>query len=152
MNVGQIHRLNFSPLSGLSGNAAKSVTLSLPWRSVWRSKGVDEEPLEPARHMEVYMKVLKYFQQLDMNCKTAVESYPVGDLILKKLTDDDDYLDICIENVNRRYHQFNFNTAHSSKTAHATVIGKTFQLIENATGRVIKEIALTRNTIKLRLN
>ena len=46
----------------LFGNTTKSVTLSLPWRSVWRSKGVDEEPLEPVRHMEVYREVLKYFK------------------------------------------------------------------------------------------
>ena len=47
----KIRILDFSSLNVFC-NAAKSVTLSLPWRSVWRSKEVDEEPLEPARHME----------------------------------------------------------------------------------------------------
>ena len=58
-------------------NAANSVTLSLPWRSVWRSKGVDEEPLEPARHMEVYREVLEYFHELSANCQKAIDTYPV---------------------------------------------------------------------------
>jgi F-box-like len=58
-------------------NEAKSVTLSLPWRSVWRSKGVDEEPLQPVHHMDVYREVLKYFQQLTMNCRTAIKMYPI---------------------------------------------------------------------------
>jgi hypothetical protein len=53
------------------------VTLSLPWRSVWRSKGVDEEPLEPAHHMEAYAEVLKYFHQLNMNCQKAMKMYPI---------------------------------------------------------------------------
>jgi hypothetical protein len=59
-------------------NAAKSVTLSLPWRSVWRSKGVDEEPLDPVRHLEVYREVLKYFHELSLNCQTAIKRYPMG--------------------------------------------------------------------------
>ena len=58
-------------------NEAKSVTLSLPWRSVWRSKGVDEEPLEPVHHMAVYREVLKYFQQLTINCRMAMKMYPI---------------------------------------------------------------------------
>ena len=60
-------------------NVAKSVTLSLPWRSVWRSKGVDEEPLEPVCHIEVYREVLKYLHELSLNCQTAIKRYPVVD-------------------------------------------------------------------------
>ena len=54
-------------------NAANSVTLSSPWRGVWRSKGVDEEPLEPFHHMEVYKEVLEYFGELRMNCQSAIK-------------------------------------------------------------------------------
>ena len=56
----------------LFGNEAKSVTLSLPWRSVWRSKGVVEEPLKPLHHVEAYSEVLKYFHELNMIVITLV--------------------------------------------------------------------------------
>jgi hypothetical protein len=59
-------------------NEAKSVNLSLPWRGVWRSKGVDEEPLKSVHHMEVYRQVLKYFEELIMNCHTTIKRYPVA--------------------------------------------------------------------------
>ena len=42
-------------------NVAKSATLSWPWRRVWWSKGVDEEPLEPVHRIEVYKEVVKLF-------------------------------------------------------------------------------------------
>jgi hypothetical protein len=38
-----------------------SVTLSLPWRNVWRSQGVDEESLEPLHHMIVYREIDEHF-------------------------------------------------------------------------------------------
>ena len=60
-------------------NEASFVTLSLPWGGVWRRKGVDEEPLEPVHHMEVYRKVLKYFHGLSVNCQSAIKCYPVVD-------------------------------------------------------------------------
>jgi F-box-like len=72
----KIEKLDFSSFV-LLHNEAKSVPLSLPWRSVWRSKGVDEEPLEPVRHMEVYREVLHYFDELSMNCQTAIECHAV---------------------------------------------------------------------------
>ena len=56
INNAKICKIDFGSFDYFQ-NEAKSVTLSLPWRSVWRSKGVDEEPLEPARHMEVYLLV-----------------------------------------------------------------------------------------------
>ncbi len=58
----KIWRLDFGSFECFR-NEAKSVILSLPWRDVWRSKGVDEEPLEPVHHMEVYTQLaqrLKY--------------------------------------------------------------------------------------------
>jgi hypothetical protein len=67
----EIRILDFA-FFGCFRNLDKSVTLSLPWRGVWRSKGVDEEPLEPVHHMEAYRKVLKYFDELSMNCQTAI--------------------------------------------------------------------------------
>ena len=44
---------------------------------MWQSKGVDEEPLEPAHLMETYREVLKYFNELSMNSRKAIETYPV---------------------------------------------------------------------------
>ena len=41
----EIIRLDFGSFDYFR-NSTKSVTLSLPWRGVWRSKGVDEECLE----------------------------------------------------------------------------------------------------------
>jgi hypothetical protein len=38
---------------------------------VWRSKGVDEEPLKT----KTYRKVLKYFNELGMNSRKATETY-----------------------------------------------------------------------------
>ena len=58
-------------------NEAKSVILSLPWRSVWRMKGVEEEPLEPVHHMEVYREVLEYYHELSANCQKVIDTYPV---------------------------------------------------------------------------
>jgi F-box-like len=133
--------LNFSRV-GLFGNAARSLTLSLPWRDVWRSKGVDEEPLEPVRHMEVYMEVLKYFHQLSANCQAAIEIYPDSDLMA-------DNMAFYIEYMNSRSEEQYSTTAHISKTAKVTVFGKTFQLIDTATGRVVKEMTLTRDAISL---
>jgi hypothetical protein len=73
-NGDNIRRLDFGSFECFR-NEAKSVTLSLPWRDVWRSKGVDEEPLEPARHMEVYREVLQYFNQPTMECHNAIEKH-----------------------------------------------------------------------------
>jgi F-box-like len=138
---GSVCRLNFSPF-GLFGKAAKSMALSSPWRSVWRSKGVDEEPLEPVRHMEVYMEVLKYFDELGGNCQAAIETYPASDLMA------DDML-LYIENMKRKSQKLYNNTVHISKTTRVTVIGKTVQFIDSTTERVVKEMALTSEAISL---
>ena len=75
----EINIFNFGPLKCFR-NEAHSVILSLPWRSVWRSKGVDEEPLEPVLHVEAYREVLKYFHELAMNCKTAIKTYSLNNM------------------------------------------------------------------------
>ena len=49
----EMNMLNSGSFS-YSWNESKSVTLSLPWRSVWRNKGFDEEPLETVHHMKAY--------------------------------------------------------------------------------------------------
>ena len=133
--------LNFSPF-GLFGNAAKTVTLSLPWRSVWRSKGVDEEPLEPVHHMEVYREVLKYFDKLSANCQSAIKIFPATDL----MADD---VAFYIENMNRNSEEIYSKTAYISKTTHVSLFGKTIQLIDSTTDQVVKVITLQRDAISL---
>ena len=133
-------------------NAAKPVTLSLPWRSVWRSKGVDEEPLEPARHIEVYKEVLEYFHQLDMNCQTAIKCYAIDDLETS-LTLGDGYIGyrqrnqkmiVYDEHMDRRSYEVGSNSVLISKTTHVSVMGKTILLVDSSTGKVTKETKLER--------
>jgi F-box-like len=130
-------------------NEAKTVTLSLPWRSVWRSKGADEEPLEPAHHMEVYAEVLKYFHQLDMNCKMALKCYPVVDPDVASFNLGDDFIGYRQRNpkMDEMSEEMESKTVQISKNTEVSVNGKTIQLISVATGNVINEIKLTRNPI-----
>jgi len=139
--------LNFCSF-GLSGNVAKSVTLSLPWRSVWRSKGVDEEPLEPVRHMEVYIEILKYFHQLSMDCQTAIEACPVGDLNFKNA--DDDWVAFLNENpIRRSYVEMYDGIARISITTFVSVTGKTVKIIDTEAKREVKKMVLSRDAINL---
>jgi F-box-like len=134
---------------------AKSVTLSLPWRSVWRSKGVDEEPLQPVRHMEVYKEVLKYFNELSMNCQTAIETHPVVDPDIASLTLGDDFIGyrrkpkmfIYDDKMKKRKRYMNYQTVQISKNRYVSVLGKTVQLIDGQTGHLINEMKLERDAI-----
>ena len=133
-------------------NEAKSVTLSLPWRGVWRSKGVDEEPLEPVHHMQVYNEVLKYFADLSMNCQTAIKTYSLKNVDPTTLTFGDDFIGfrrnpnliIFDENMDERFQEINYSNVQISRTTHLSVMGKTMQLIDIATSKVIKETKLKR--------
>jgi hypothetical protein len=152
-----IHRFNFGSFEYFR-NEAKSVTLSSPWRSVWRSKGIDEEPLEPARHMEVYTQVLKYFHQLSMDCQAVIETFPI-DFNSESFTLGDDLIgyrqcspSIYDEKMATRQQGMNRKTLQISKTAQISVVGKTIQLIDVTTGNVIKETKLERDAINLHFN
>ena len=156
----EIHRFDFGSFECFR-NEAKSVTLSLPWRSVWRSKGVDEEPLEPARHMEVYKEVLQYFHQLTTNYRTAIKCCTIDYLDSATFTLGDDFIGFRQPNpkiifygynMDRRSHEINYKTVQISKTKHLSVMGKTIQLISSATGKVIKEAKLERNADEWHFN
>ena len=134
-------------------NAAKSVTLSLPWRSVWRSKGVDEEPLEPARHMEVYKEVLQYFHQLTINCQTASKTFPVNNVGLETFSIGDDFIGYrrhnpnivtFDENMDESCQEINYKTVQISKNTYVSVMGKTILLMDKTTGQVINDERLER--------
>ena len=152
----EIHRFDFGSFECFR-NEAKSVTLSLPWRSVWRSKGVDEEPLEPLHHVSVYKEVLEYFQQLGMNCQTAIKCFAVCDLNSATFTLGDNFIAFKVRgnpeiiiydyNKDRRSHEINYKTVQISITTHLSVMGKTIQLIDSATGNVIKEAKLERDVL-----
>ena len=148
----QINIFNFGSLESFR-NEAKSVTLSLPWRSVWRSKGVDEEPLEPVHHMEVYTEVLKYFHELTMNCQTASKTRSINNVDLATFTLGDDFIgfrrhrpEIVMydENIDESCQETNCQIVQISQTAHLSVMGKTIQFIHNTTGKFIKETKLKR--------
>ena len=135
-------------------NEAKSVTLSLPWRGVWRSKGVDEEPLEPLHHMKVYKEVLKYFNELSMNCQTASKTCSVDNVDLATFTIGDDFIGyrrgspesvIFDENMDKSCQEMYYKTVQTSKTTHLSVTGKTIQLTDSTTSKVINEMKLERN-------
>jgi F-box-like len=152
LNFNKINIYNFGSFACFR-NESKSVTLSLPWRSVWRSKGVDEEPLEPVHHMEAYREVLKYFYELDMNCRTAIKSFSINNVDLATFTFGDDYIGYrqqnpktvtFDENMEKRTREINYKTLQISKTTHLSVMGKTIQLIDIDTGKVIKETKLKR--------
>ena len=149
-----MQRLNFGSLECFR-NEAKSVTLSSPWRSVWRSKGVDEEPLKPARHMEVYKEVVKYFHQLSMNCQTAIKTYPIRDDYLQNFILGDNFIGygpkmvIYDENMVIRQQGTSCKTVQINKTTHVSVMGKTIQLIDGSTGNVVQETRLNKNAINL---
>ena len=141
-----------------SQNEAKSVTLSLPWRGVWRSKGVDEDPLEPVRHMEVYREVLKYFHELSMNCHKAIQKHRVATADPATLTLGEDFIGygqrnpkmvIYDEKMKKRNRKTKYQTVQISKRRYISVMGKTVQLIETSTGNVINEMKLKRDAIGL---
>ena len=137
-------------------NKAKSVTLSSPWRSVWWSKRVDEEPLEPARHMEVYKEVLEHFHQLGMNCQKAIKRYQVVDPDLASFNLGDDFIGyrqhnpkmvIYDEEMKKRDRYINYQTVQISKATQVSVMGKTIQLIDVESGNVVNEMKLERDAI-----
>jgi hypothetical protein len=152
-----VQRLNFGSFDCFR-NATNSVTLSLPWRSVWRSKGVDEEPLEPGRHMKVYKEVLKYFNELCMNCQAAIKTYPIHEVNVENFTLGDDFIgyrpnmEIYDENMCRRSQTINYKTVQISKTTHVSLMGKAMQLINSTTCNVVKEFRLSREVINLHFN
>jgi hypothetical protein len=144
---------NFSSLDCFR-NAANSVILSLPWRGVWRSKGVDEEPLEPARHIEVYKEVLKYFHQLSMNCRTAILTRSIDDVDLATFTLGDDFIGyrqnkpkmfIYDQNMYQTNRKMFYKTLQISQTTYVSVMGKTIQLVDSTTGQVHNEVKLETN-------
>jgi hypothetical protein len=151
---GIIRILDFSSFDCFR-NSANSVTLSLPWRSVWRSKGVDEEPLEPGRHMEVYREVLQYSGELRMKCQSAIKCCPVvgpdrawfklgADLIgSRELT----VLVIYDENAGTRPRDMEFKTLQISKNTQVSVMAMRIQLIDVTTGNIINEMRLTSDAI-----
>jgi hypothetical protein len=155
-----MQRLNFGSFE-LFHNETKSVTLSLPWRGVWRSKGVDEEPLEPVRHMEAYKEVLKYFHRLSTDSRAAIKTYPIFDANLENFTLGDDIIgfrrhrpEIIIydENMEHRPQEMEFKTVQINKNTYVSVTGKTVNLINSTTGNVIKEIRLSMGAINLHFN
>ena len=148
----ETNRFNFGSLECFR-NAAKSVTLSLPWRSVWRSKGVDEEPLEPAHHMEVYKEVLKYFEELSLNCRTAITTRSINDADLATFTLGDDFIGYRQNNpkmfiYDQNMHQTNqkmiYKNVQISQSTYVTIMGKTVLFLDNTTGQVINEERLER--------
>jgi F-box-like len=146
-----IYTYNFGSF-GLFENTTKRVTLSLPWRSVWRSKGVDEEPLQPVGHMEVYREVLKYFYEL-MNCHpTASKTFYVPNVDLATFTFGDDFIGfrkhpkifIYDENMDESWQETNYKFVQISKTTHLSVMGKRIKLIDIETSNVVQERKLKR--------
>jgi WD40 repeat protein len=133
---------------------AKSVTLSLPWRSVWRRKGVDEEPLEPVHHMDVYREVLQYYHELSKNCQRAIDTYPVFDPDMESFNLGDDFIGyrelnprmvIYDKNMNRKSQEIDYKTVQISQTTRLSVKGKAIKLIDVTTGDIIKEMKLERD-------
>jgi hypothetical protein len=127
--------LDFSSINVFQ-NATKSVTLSLPWRSVWRSKGVDEEPLEPVHHMEAYREILKYFHELSTNTQKAIETCP---LLYPPFFSDSDFINdkqlasvVCIKEMNNESQKMNDKTVLINKNTHGSVMR--IQLIDVTTG------------------
>jgi F-box-like len=150
----EIRILDFSSFNVFQ-NEANFVTLSLPWRSVWRSKGVDEEPLEPLYHMEVYREVLKYFEELSNNCQIAIEerlvvdpdiaSFALGDEFIsyRQLTD----LDIYDEEVSEESQKITNKSIQISRNTHGSVMCMRIQLIDVTTGDIINKMKLNIDAI-----
>ena len=140
-------------------NATNSVVLSLPWRSVWRRKGVDEEPLEPARHMEAYRKVLKYFDELSMNIfigysRKAIETDPVFYLGEASFTLGFDFINdkqlvlvTCVEEMNDKSQDMNDKPVQINGNVDGSVMEKAIQLIDVTTGDLINEMKLNIDAI-----
>jgi hypothetical protein len=139
-----MHLLDFGSFK-LFRNAAKSVTLSSPWRSVWRSKRVGEEPLQPLRHMKVYKEVLHYFHQLSINCKTASKTFSVNNVDLATRIS-------CSSSDLRPNQKMKYKTLEISKTTYVSVMGRTILLIDNTTGQVINDERLDRVPIGWHFN
>jgi hypothetical protein len=128
------------------------VTLSLPWRSVWRSKGVDEEPLEPARHMEAYKEVLKYFEELSINCHTARKYYSnfsnasiCCDLPKPKNRLYDERDDMEFDETDLKAYQIN-------QTTDVSVMDNIIQLFDRQTGEIINEVKLEKDVLSWKFN
>jgi len=146
--------LDFSSLDVFQ-NATNSVTLSSPWRSVWRSKGVDEEPLEPGHHREVYKEVLKYFNELRMDCQAAIKTYPVPcpDIALFtlgfELINDRQLTTLVfnIEEINEKSQEMNDEAVQISGNECGFVMGKAIQLIDVTTGFIINKMKLNIDAI-----
>ena len=147
-----INKLDFSSFE--LRNEAKSVTLSLPWRSVWRSKGVDEEPVEPGRHMEAYREVLTYFEELNKNCQTAIECFAV-DLNQARLILHDDFINdrqlaevkMYVAKRNEKPQEMNEKTVQINKNTHGSVMSLEIQLIDVTTGDTVNKIKLNIDAI-----
>jgi F-box-like len=152
-----MHRFDFRSFEGFR-NEANSVTLSSPWRSVWRSKGVDEETLELALHMDVYREVVKYFQQLTMDCQAAIKTYPIRDFNSESLTLGEDFIGcgpkmvIYDENMVIQQQGMNCKIVQINKISHVSAMGKIIQLINSTTGNVVHETKLNRNAINFHFN
>jgi len=157
---GSRYTYNFGSFE-LFGNITKSVTLSLPWRSVWRSKGVDEEPLEPLHHMEAYREVLKYFYELSKNCQTDPKTIDLEKIDLATFTFGDDFIGyrqrrpkmiIFDENMDKSCHKMIYRSVQISKNTEVSVLGTSIHLIDIATGKVIKEKKLEREADEWHVN
>ena len=158
VNIGNIRRLNFSSFEPFR-NTAKSVTLSFPWRSVWRSKGVDEEPLEPVRHMEVYREVLKYFHQLSMNCQTAMKFYPVHECRTAiKISSTFSNALVCFDLPNLKgviyddwydmgFDATGFEALGINQTTCVSVMDNVIKLKNSKTDKIINEVKLERDVL-----
>jgi hypothetical protein len=127
----KIRILDFSSVEVLK-NETNSATLSMPWRSVWRSKGVDEEPLIPALHLEVYKEVLEYFDELSMNCQKAVKCYPAVDPDVASFSLGDDFIGyrqrnpkvvIYDDEMNESSNEMEVKTVQISRTTRFSVMG-----------------------------
>jgi hypothetical protein len=145
----KIRIIDFSSLNVIR-NATKSVTLSSPWRGLWRSKGVDEEPLEPTRHMEVYKEVLKYFDELSTNCQTAIKRCPVVNPDTTSFNLGDDFIDY--RSLRPLVTYQNYKSVQISENVKVSVRGKTIHLIHVPSNHVINEMKLQRDAIGFHFN
>ena len=105
---------------------------------------------------EVYREVLNYFQQLSMNCRAAIEKHRVVTADPATLTLGEDFIGygqrnlkmvIYDEKMRKRNRKTKYQTVQISKSRYISVMGKTIQLIETATGNVINEGKLKRAAI-----
>jgi hypothetical protein len=94
--------------------------------------------------MEAHRKVLKYFDELSMNCITAIKRYPVVGPDTASSTSGADFIGsreltalvMYDENVKRRSRNMQFQTVQTSKNTQVSVMAMRIQLIHVETGTI----------------